>query len=153
MKWIFHYGRPTVDAQISVLPFFCPQNYISDRSNTLERDFPCFKTLKVKVRTFEPMDDRNISIEQKRGLCRFLEEALCNVGKHAQGVTRLCATCTQNEGWYTLCITDNGAANNSTIEGRGTHQAKNLARQLKGNFVRSHSPQGTMCALTWRVGK
>lgn len=121
-------------------------------SHTLERDFPCFKTLKVKVRTFEPIDDRHINIEQKRGLCRFLEEALCNIGKHAQGVTRLCATCTFKEGWYTLCITDNGAGNNSNVEGRGTQQSKNLARQLNGKFVRSSlSPQGTLCALSWCV--
>lgn len=123
-------------------------------SHTLERDFPCFKTLKVKVRTFEPIEERYISIEQKRGLCRFLEEALCNIGKHALGVTRLCATCTFKEGWYTLCITDNGVGINSNVEGRGTQQSKNLARQLNGNFVRnSLSPQGTLCALTWRVGK
>lgn len=123
-------------------------------SHTLERDFPCFKTLKVKVRTFEPIEERHIAIEQKRGLCRFLEEALCNIGKHALGVTRLCATCTFKEGWYTLCITDNGVANNSNVEGRGTQQSRNLARQLNGNFVRSSlSPQGTLCALTWRVGK
>lgn len=123
-------------------------------SHTLERDFPCFKTLKVKVRTFEPIEERYISIEQKRGLCRFLEEALCNIGKHALGVTRLCATCTFKEGWYTLCITDNGVGNNSNVEGRGTQQSKNLARQLNGNFVRnSLSPQGTLCALTWCVGK
>lgn len=123
-------------------------------SHTLERDFPYFKTLKVKIRTFEPIDDRHLSIEQKRGLCRFLEEALCNVGKHAQGVTRLCATCTQKEDWYILCITDNGTGINSNAEGRGTQQSKNLARQLKGSFVRSSlSPQGTLCELSWNVRK
>ena len=123
-------------------------------SHTLERDFPHFKTLKVKIRTFEPIDDRHLSIEQKRGLCRFLEEALCNVGKHAQGVTRLCATCTQKEDWYILCVTDNGTGINSNAEGRGTQQSKNLARQLKGSFVRSSlSPQGTLCELSWTVRK
>jgi CHASE2 domain-containing sensor protein len=45
-------------------------------SKTLERDFPCFKTLKVKVRRFDPIDPQHLTIEQKRGLCRFLEEAL-----------------------------------------------------------------------------
>ncbi len=123
-------------------------------SHTLERDFPHFKTLKVKIRTFEPIDDRHLSIEQKRGLCRFLEEALCNVGKHAQGVTRLCATCTQKEDWYILCVTDNGTGINSNAESRGTQQSKNLARQLKGSFVRSSlSPQGTLCELSWNVHK
>lgn len=117
---------------------------------TLERDFPCFKTLKVKVRTFDPIDPRHLSIEQKRGLCRFLEEALCNVGKYAIGVTRLKVICTQNGDWYTLSVTDNGLGSCSQSEGRGTHQAKDLARQLKGKFQRSPLfNHGTLCELTW----
>ena len=121
-------------------------------SNTLDRDFPCFKTLKVKVRTFDPIDQRHLSIEQKLGLCRFLEEALCNVGKHALGVTRLSVTCTQKSGSYILSITDNGIGICSSSEGRGTQQFKNVAQQLRGRFQRSPlSPQGTLCELTWPV--
>ena len=121
-------------------------------SNTLDRDFPCFKTLKVKVRTFDPIDQRHLSIEQKLGLCRFLEEALCNVGKHALGVTRLSVTCTQKSGWYIFSITDNGIGICSSSEGRGTQQFRNVARQLRGRFQRSPlSPQGTLCELTWPV--
>jgi two-component sensor histidine kinase len=121
---------------------------------TLERDLPCFKTLKIKVRTFDPIDNQYLSIEQKRGLCRFLEEALCNVGKHALGVTRLSVTYTLKEGWYILGITDNGVGICSDSEGRGTQQCRNLARQLRGKFVRSPlSPKGTVCELTWPVRK
>ncbi len=123
-------------------------------SYTLERDFPCFKTLKVTIRKFDPIDQRHLSIEQKRGLCRFLEEALCNVGKHALGVTRLNVICTQKEGWCILSITDNGAGIGSHSEGRGTQQSKNLARQLRGKFTRSPvSPKGTLCELTWPVAR
>lgn len=122
-------------------------------SQTLERDFPCFKTLKVKIRTFEPIESQNLSSEQKRSICRFLEEALCNVGKHATGVTRLSAACTQKDGWCTVCVADNGMGVASSAEGRGTQQSKNLARQLQGEFVRlSLSPRGTLCELTWPVG-
>lgn len=123
-------------------------------SNTLERDFPCFKTLKIKIRTFDPIEQQHLSIEQKRGLCRFLEEALCNVGKHAAGVTRLGVTYTQKDGWYSLQITDNGQGSGIATEGRGTQQATNLARQLKGKFKRSPLlPQGTVCELTWPIPK
>ncbi len=123
-------------------------------SHTLERDLPCFKTLKVKIRTFDPIDNRHLTTEQKRGLCRFLEEALCNVGKHALGVTRLKVICTIEDGWYILRVTDNGVGISSDCEGRGTQQSKNLARQLKGKFVRSPlSPKGTLCELTWPVKK
>ena len=119
-------------------------------SHTLERDFPCFKTLRVKVRSFDPIDDRSLSIEQKQGLCRFLEEALCNVGRHAIGVTRLEVTYTQKEGWYILSIIDDGVGILSSKESRGTQQLKNLARQLKGKFRRSPVyPHGTLCELSW----
>jgi CHASE2 domain-containing sensor protein len=123
-------------------------------SHSLERDFPCFKSLKVTVRTFEPIDERYLGVEQKRGLCRFLEEALCNVGRHAIGVTRLEVTCTKNEGWYTLSIIDDGLGINSSTEGRGTQQFRNLARQLRGKFRRSPlSPRGTLCELSWTASK
>ena len=123
-------------------------------SNTLERDFPCFKTLRVRVPTFDSIDQHNLSIEQKRGLCRFLEEALCNVGKHAEGVTRLNVTYTQKEGWNILRITDNGVGIRLYSEGRGTQQSRNLARQLRGKFHRAPLlPQGTHCELTWPEAK
>lgn len=123
-------------------------------NHTLERDFPCFKTLKVKIRTFEPIDDRHLNIEQKLGLCRFLEEALCNVGKHAMGVTRLEVTCKTKEGCYTLSIIDNGLGINASQEGRGTQQFRYIARQLKGTFRRSPlSPKGTFCELSWPIAK
>ncbi|BAY08374.1 sensor histidine kinase [Calothrix sp. NIES-2098] len=123
-------------------------------SYTLERDFPCFKTLRVKIRTFEPIDERYLSIEHKRGICRFLEEALCNVGKHATRVTRLEVTCSLSEGWQTLSIADDGLAISSYREGRGTQQFRNLARQLKGKFRRvSLYPRGTLCELSWPVPK
>jgi CHASE2 domain-containing sensor protein len=121
-------------------------------NSTLERDFPCFKTLKVKIRTFDPISDRYLSLEQKIGLCRFLEEALCNVGKHAIGVTQLEVTCISYEGWCTLSIIDNGWGIHSSQEGRGTQQFKNLAKQLKGKYRRSpHFPKGTLCELSWPI--
>ncbi|WP_071189657.1 ATP-binding protein [Trichormus sp. NMC-1] len=119
-------------------------------SYTLERDFPCFKTLKLKIRTFEPIDERNLTLDNKRGLCRFLEEALCNVGKHATGVTCLQVASSSSAGCYTLSIRDDGLGVNSSREGRGTQQFKNLARQIKGQFRRVPlSPQGTICELSW----
>ena len=123
-------------------------------SRTRERDLPCFKTLKIQIRTFDPIDERRLTIEQKRGLCRFLEEALCNVGKHALGVTRLNVICTSKDGWCILSITDNGEGFCSDSEGRGTQQCRNLARQLRGKFQRVPvSPKGTLCELRWPVKK
>lgn len=121
-------------------------------SNTLQRNFSCFKTLKVKAYSFAPIEEQYLSIEQKRELCQFLEEVLCNVGKHAKGVTRLCATGKQNKGWYTLSIKDNGAGIDSCYEGQGTKQCLNIARKLRGKFQRkSLEEKGTLCELTWPI--
>jgi CHASE2 domain-containing sensor protein len=123
-------------------------------SHTLEREFTGFKNLQLTVRKFNPIDDRHLSIEQKQGLCRFLEEALCNVGKHALGATHLEVICTKKQGWYILSVLDNGLGLNSSQEHRGTQQFMNLAKQLKGKYRRETvSPQGTLCELSWPVAK
>ncbi|OKH38079.1 histidine kinase [[Phormidium ambiguum] IAM M-71] len=122
--------------------------------HTLERDLPGFQTLRIKVYSFIPIDNEQLSIEEKQGLCRFLEEALCNVGKHAIGVTRLNVTCTEKDNFYTLSIVDNGQGINSSSEGRGTQQFKNLARQLRGKFNRQKlATKGTICEIIWPVKK
>ncbi|HLO87390.1 MAG TPA: sensor histidine kinase [Nostocaceae cyanobacterium] len=119
-------------------------------SHTLERNFPCFKTLKVKVCNFEPINEQGLSLAHKRGICRFLEEALCNVGKYASGVTYLQVTCSASTGWQQLTIVDDGLGVNSSQEGWGTQQFKNLAQQIKGKFRRvPRLPKGTICELSW----
>jgi CHASE2 domain-containing sensor protein/DNA-binding transcriptional MerR regulator len=121
-------------------------------SYPLQRNFPCFKTLKVKAYSFEPIEEQYLSLEQKRELCQFLEEALCNVGKHAKKLTRLSATGSSNKGWYTLSIKDNGSSICSSFEGRGTKQCLNLAKKLKGKFKRTClGEKGTLCELTWPI--
>lgn len=127
--------------------------------HTLSRDFPCFQQLKLTVPDFQPIDDRFLSVEQKRGLCRFLEEALCNVGKYATGVTRLEVVCGRQGSQNIIRVTDNGAGlrpsqTGDRPTGRGTQQAQDLARQLGGQFRRSpHVPQGTVCELSWSAAK
>lgn len=132
--------------------------------NTLNRDFPCFATIRTYIPPdFKPLEKCNLSLEQKRGLCLFLEEALCNVGKHAIGATRLEVICTKQANYYSLRIIDNGIGyiassyNSKLRKQRGTKQAQEIARQLGGKFQRlphnSQSPQGTICELTWRESK
>ncbi|MDF5716215.1 MAG: CHASE2 domain-containing protein [Rhizonema sp. NSF051] len=121
--------------------------------NVLERELPGFKTIKIKVIDFQPMDEQNLSLKNKQSLCRFLEEALCNVGKHADSTTRLEVTCCQEEGSNIIRVIDDGLGTNVTAKshsGFGTQQAHSLARQLRGKFKRiSNSPKGTICQLTW----
>jgi CHASE2 domain-containing sensor protein len=128
----------------------------------LERDFPGFATIKLKVFQFEPLDEQGLSAEQKRGLCRFLEEALCNVGKHAVGTTRLEVTCAQADGRNLIQVADNGMDRAeiaplpqlSDGEGFGTRQARTLASQLGGRFQRlPNAPRGMRCELAWTARK
>jgi len=131
-------------------------------SNTLERsDFSRFATLKTSC-YFEPLEKRPLSTERKRDLCRFIEEALCNVGKHAEGATQLDVTGTQSDRSYTLRVTDNGLGMsapthvpvNAHANGEGTKHARKLAAKLGGKFKRgSVSPQGTQCELVFPLTK
>ena len=117
---------------------------------TLKRTFPNFKKIKAKVVEFEPVETGRLSLRQKQKLGEFLEEALCNVGKHAQGATRLIVTGEAKKGCYTLSIKDNGVGINSNYEGRGTKQLRSLEKLLGGKFKRERlDPKGTLCTFTW----
>jgi CHASE2 domain-containing sensor protein len=130
-------------------------------SVVIERDLRGFKTLKLKVVKFEPLNERCLNIAQKRELCRFLEETLCNVGKHAIAPTRLDIRCTQAERHNIIQIIDNGKGAwvptedaNKMASGMGSQQAKRLARQLGGQFQRrSNVPQGMICELIWSASR
>lgn len=128
--------------------------------NTLERDLPHLKALKVKIVQFDPLNTRHLRLEHKRGLCRFLEEALCNVGKHAVGATRLTVLCTQEDQQQVIRVSDNGIGEpldlplSESTRGLGTQLAKNLAKQLGGTFRRyPQQPKGTVCELTWSAAR
>ena len=143
-------------------------------SNTLEQELPYLKTIKFKIVQFDPLNTSHLRLEHKRALCRFLEEALCNVGKHAIEATRLTVICTQEGDRQVIRVADNGRGKQSPSEtlslaamerdreitedpnpklqpsGLGTQLAKNLAKQLGGAFRRyPNQPKGTVCELTW----
>ena len=142
--------------------------------NTLEQELPYLKTLKFKIVQFDPLNTSHLRLEHKRALCRFLEEALCNVGKHAIEATRLTVICTQEGDRQVIRVADNGRGKPSESEtlslaqmdrdreitedpnpkiqpsGLGTQLAKNLAKQLGGTFRRyPNQPRGMVCELTW----
>ncbi|MEL6139806.1 MAG: hypothetical protein AAFR42_20675 [Cyanobacteria bacterium J06628_6] len=135
--------------------------------HTLERDFPGFETLQFQITPdFTPLSAAELSTEHKRGVCLFFQEALCNVGKHALGTTRLTVSCEKSVDRYRLRVADNGKPP-SVIESllqsltespekaqqekhQGTRQAKALAQQLQGKFLRRpNAPHGTICELFW----
>ncbi|MBW4643941.1 MAG: CHASE2 domain-containing protein [Goleter apudmare HA4340-LM2] len=122
-------------------------------SSTIARqDLEYFNQINVKVRTFDPIDDKYLNFKNKQELCLFLEEALCNVGKHAQGVKRIESIGKRKQNIYTLTIQDNGCGLTSSSESKGTKQLKSIANNLGGYFKReSISPTGTVCEITWKL--
>lgn len=128
-------------------------------NEVVERDYAYFENIKYKVLKFESIDERNLTIEHKRSLCRFLEEELRNVKKYAEKATRIDVICTQEDGKNIIRVADNGLkietmADLSSHSGFGSKLAKNLAKQLGGEFKRyPNSPKGMICQITWSAKK
>ncbi len=123
-------------------------------STTLKRELPYFQTIKAKVRNFQPLDDVALTFDMKRDICLWLEEALCNVGKHAQNATRVQAIGEYQNGYYHLKVQDNGigllAPTSKHADNRGTQQSNDLAERLGGIFHRESLEQGGVrCELSW----
>lgn len=121
-------------------------------AETLSRNLPGFDSLKFQVVKFEPLQADGLSSSDRRSLCRFLEEALCNVGKHATDPKRLTVVCMATARENLIQVADNGKNTgpfDRGQEGRGTQQAHALARRLKGQFHRSISETGSFCELRW----
>ncbi len=119
---------------------------------TMQRDFACFRSLKIKIPDIHPIPDRDLSGALKREICDFLEESLCNVGKHAIGATRLTVICKEINGKRSIKVIDNGIGlpQGTTRISGGTKHAHQLAKRLKGRFSRlPNQPQGTICELEW----
>ncbi len=121
-------------------------------NETCARELSGLAMIQVKIVQFQPIDTPSLSLDQKQALCRFLEESLRNVGKHARSATKLWVRCGQDGDQRIICIKDNGQFTQSSLRsGAGTKQAKRLARQLRGRFERlPNTPQGTVCQLSWR---
>lgn len=123
-------------------------------SDTLTRELPYFQTIKAKVRNFQPLDDVALTFDLKRDICLWLEESLCNVGKHAQNATRVKAIGEYKNGYYHLKVQDNGigliSPTSKQADNRGTNQSNYLAERLGGIFHReSLSQGGVICELSW----
>lgn len=120
---------------------------------TLEIQTPGFAEIQTYISPdFELLKRTKFNVEQKRGLCLFLQEALWNVGNHAIGATRLDVMCLRERKSYVLRVIDNGTGVASNREGQGTRQAKIIAWRLGGQFQRrSNFPQGTICELIFPI--
>ncbi|MBE9066993.1 CHASE2 domain-containing protein [Leptolyngbya cf. ectocarpi LEGE 11479] len=125
--------------------------------HTLQRqEFPHFDSIKIHIRTFEPMVEKGLNSDRKREIGRFLEEALCNVGKYAKNCSRLVVTCCQEGSQNVVRVLDNGLGPDTNQNyrriGRGTQQANMLANRLKGNFERKRlDPHGVSSELHWPI--
>jgi CHASE2 domain-containing sensor protein/two-component sensor histidine kinase len=123
-----------------------PQIYL----DVLARPFPGFASLKFKVLKFEGLAEQRLNPANKAAICRFFEEALCNVGKHAIAPTKLEIHCAQIEGKNRLAVMDNGQLQKVRSAGLGTKLAQKLAKRLRGQLTQDAMPQqGFKCELIW----
>lgn len=139
-------GQNAVDLQLPLNELCCEAYRI-----TLERHADFFEPM-IKIVAFEPMADEYLSMDQKRNIGRFLEEALINVQKYAKTTTRLTVDCRQKNGQNMIRVIDNGEGFKpaTKLHGYGTRQAQTLARSLNGSFHRTEvTPKGICCELCW----
>ncbi|MGA1132548.1 MAG: histidine kinase, partial [Prochlorotrichaceae cyanobacterium] len=119
-------------------------------SASIARDFPYLTTLKFKIRSFDVLENEALSLELKRDIAFWLEEAICNVGKYAKNATRLEVKGCYAVGCYTLIVQDNGPGLHGNRVGQGTQQGRSLEKKLGGSFKRESLPQGgVLCELGW----
>jgi len=136
----------------TMLDLHCPLHelFYQIYSKTTSRHLVGFKSLKIRIRSFDSIDESCLTSDQKLRLCLFLEEALCNAGKHGGKLTYLKATGCYCDNWYTLRIEDNGLGVHSNYQGEGTKRAIKLANDLNGHFDRLLGKYGgTVCELKW----
>jgi CHASE2 domain-containing sensor protein len=110
---------------------------VADRTLYNDR-YPNLSDLKVKVINFQEIPGV-LSMDQKRQLCQFLEEAIGNAGKYAVEATRMQLLGRVSGGVYRLSVEDNGRGEISDRVGAGTRQARRLAASLGGRFDRKMS--------------
>jgi CHASE2 domain-containing sensor protein/two-component sensor histidine kinase len=120
-------------------------------NETCARELAGVGMIQIKIVRFLPMDCGALGVDQKQALCRFLEEALRNVGKHAGSATKLWVNCGYEGNQRVICVKDNGDPIAGVVRsGAGTKQAKRLAKRLRGRFQRlPNEPQGMICRLVW----
>lgn len=120
---------------------------------TLQRDFPGFKTIGPHLVNVQPLDTQHLSAADQQDIGDFFQEALINVGKYALGSTRLTINCQTTATDNLIQVIDNSPASElrpaSPSGGRGTRQAQRLAQRLGGTFQRRPADPGTHCELRW----
>ena len=120
----------------------------------LSRPLLGFSSLKFTIISFDPIESEKLSIDAKRKLCRFLEEALGNVGKHAIGATRLVVTGKHKDSQYELTVADNGPYEklDDVETGEGTRIGNEVSKLTKGKFIhKPNKPKGFLCQLIFPV--
>ncbi|NJM58671.1 MAG: CHASE2 domain-containing protein [Synechococcales cyanobacterium RU_4_20] len=86
-----------------------PELLLQVHQTTLDRNCPGFDSLRICMRPrLEPLRNCSLIPAQRRLVCLFLEEALCNVGKHAVAANRLDVLGINEAGWCRLQVIDNG---------------------------------------------
>ena len=123
--------------------------------NTIERYHNFFNSVAI-IPDFAPLADSRLSKVEKRAIARLLEEALTNIYKYSNDVTRVDLISHRTDKDNILRIIDNGKGRlnpqQNAYGGYGTQQASKTASQLGGKFTRTAvEPKGVRCELRWPI--
>lgn len=120
--------------------------------DTINREFENFKNLKARISNFDEITLERVSRNKQKQLCLFLQECLCNVGRHAYGLTRLQVVGYLRQGYYILKIQDNGIGISEENRDKLLSKFHDLQRLLDAVLtIERLQPKGTLCELKWKI--
>lgn len=100
---------------------------------------------------FSPLRGDRFGLEERRGLCQFLQEALLHIGHQTQNATSLAVICGRQGNRYRLGLYHDGESiHDEAMPDRRQAQAQAAAKALRGRFRRTSAPdKGTVDELVW----
>ncbi len=120
----------------------------------LAEEMPGFESIEdFPPPDFSRLKTERFTLDQRRGLCLFLQEALTNVGRHTLGASQLAVVCERRGRTYKLSVQDNGEeVLGRLMMGRESRQAQAGAKALRGQFRQQpQQPSGMVFELVWRA--
>ena len=121
---------------------------------TLAKELPGFSTIETfTAPDFSALRAETLTLDERRALCLFWQEALLNIGLHSLDATLLEATCERQQNLLRLCIADNGRdIYDRFMQGREERHGQYAAHLLQGHFQHnSVAPQGRATELLWHL--
>jgi len=121
---------------------------------TLAKELPGFLTIETfAAPDFSALRSETLTLDERRSLCLFWQEALLNIGLHSLDATWLEVTCERQQNMFQLCVADNGCdIFDRFAQGREERHGRAAASLLRGELQHhSLNPHGRATQLIWHL--